>query len=776
MKNLLKYKMNYSKYLLSISILLGTQNAFALDAFEIAKVRNLSPDDMLAAAKTYTPSGKHDEFLCVNSGGQAASAIIYGVPSMRIYKYVATAAHDPATGYMHEEQTRDIVRKGRMVDSQVLTWADTHHPSFSETNGEYDGRFAFLNDKANPRIFVIDLRDFETKQVIHNPVFNSAHGGAFVTPNSEYIVEGAQYASPLDRSYKPLTQDSFNQYYRGGITFHKFDNEKGRIEPALSFTIEAPPYSQDLSDAGKGESYGFSFTNSFCSERYIGTGPDGKNPAYEAGCSARDTDYMHIVHWKKAEELIKAGKFKMINGHKVIPMEIAAKEGVLFLVPEPKSPHGNDISPDGRYIIVSGKLDTHATVFDMVKIKELIKNKDFAGADEYGVPILDMQKAMHGQVQLGLGPLHTQYGKEPGVVYTSLYLDSQVVKWDYLNKKVLDKVSINYNIGHLVSMQGDSVDPRGRYVVALNKLAIDRFETVGPLLPQNHQLVDTTSPKMKVIYDLPLPLGEPHYTVCIDANKINAWKNYPVGTDPSKMSKSENAIERGRERIQKKGNRVEVFMTVSAEGVFPKDFDITQGQEIVLHVTNTESEEGNVYKINFVGQGKLCVLAPGEYAKVRFVAGQAKDIKYVAQNIANPSYDLDSFLGLIKVKGDKNFEGQRKLALSLRQQYLNLLFERPKVKQLATGEKLHPGRVHFEEYGCAGCHVLGEEDTAPNLIGVTERRTKDWIKKFVSNPERYYKDPSIAPLVAKYGLEMPNLEVKPEHIDQIIEYLDQFKK
>ena len=45
-----------------------------------------------------------------------------------------------------------------------------------------------------------------------------------------------------------------------------------------SFTFEMPPYSQDLSDAGKGPSNGWGFTNSFCSERYVG--------GYRAGPSA----------------------------------------------------------------------------------------------------------------------------------------------------------------------------------------------------------------------------------------------------------------------------------------------------------------------------------------------------------------------------------------------------------------------------------------------------------------------------------------------------------
>lgn len=741
----------------------------------IAKNRNLKPEDLLSAAQTYTPAGKKDEFLCINSGGQAGSAILYGVPSMRIYKYVPTAAHDPASGYLHDLQTKAMVNKARRKNAPELTWADTHHPAFSETDGKYDGRYAFINDKANPRIFVIDLRDFETKQVIHNPIYMSAHGGAFATPNTEYIVEGAQYAAPSDGSYIPLTQENFNKHYRGGITFHKFDNKIGKIDAANSFTVIAPPYSQDLSDAGKGESYGFTFTNSFCSERYIGAGPDGKNPPFEAGCSSRDTDYLHVVNWKRAEELVKQGKTKLVNGHKTIPLEVAAKEGVLFLIPEPKSPHGADISPDGRYIIVSGKLDTHATVYDFKKIKKLIEDKDYSGTDEYGVPVLDLQKSIHAQVDLGLGPLHTQYGKEPGIVYTSLYLDSQVVKWDYLNKKVLDKVSVNYNIGHLVSMQGDSIEPAGKYVIALNKLAIDRFDSMGPLLPQNHQLIDTTKPKMKVIYDLPLPLGEPHYTVCIDANKLNPIKTYPVGTDPVQMKLSPVATVKGKEKVVRKGNKVEVFGTVDRNGVAPRNVQVNQGDEVFFHLTSQEQEEGKIIKFAINGMSVLGMFTPGKTSTLRFVASQKGEYTYSSEDISSPFEN--SFSGTLSVAPNASFETRRLEALNIRKKYMNELFKGPEsgVERLAQDGTQHPGGVKFEEYGCIGCHIHGNEDTAPDLTNVTVRRSKDWIRKFVSNPEAYYDDPTIAPLVKKYGLEMPNLEVDPKDLEQIIEYLDQFK-
>jgi hypothetical protein len=37
---------------------------------DIAKARGLTDDDLVAAAKTYVPSGKHDEYILFTSGGR----------------------------------------------------------------------------------------------------------------------------------------------------------------------------------------------------------------------------------------------------------------------------------------------------------------------------------------------------------------------------------------------------------------------------------------------------------------------------------------------------------------------------------------------------------------------------------------------------------------------------------------------------------------------------------------------------------------------------------
>jgi nitrous-oxide reductase len=277
-------------------------SAFSAESLQdVLKRRGLSQQDLLAAAKTYVPTGKRDEFLAFSSGGQSGQVIVYGIPSMRILKYIGVFTPEPWQGYGFDENSKAVLEAG--LDRRQGNHLGRHAPPGDLGNQwQYDGQFLFINDKANPRLAVIDLRDFETKQIVVNPIYKSEHGGAFVTPNSEYVIEAAQYATPLEnKKFYPL--EEFNEKYRGGVTYWKFDRKEGRIDPKQSFSVELPPYSQDLSDAGKGPSDGWSFTNSFCTERYVG-GIEKGRPPYEAGCSAKDTDYLHVINWKKAAELV----------------------------------------------------------------------------------------------------------------------------------------------------------------------------------------------------------------------------------------------------------------------------------------------------------------------------------------------------------------------------------------------------------------------------------------------------------------------------------------
>jgi nitrous-oxide reductase len=586
----------------------------------LIQARGLSEDDVSAALKTYVPSGKKDDYYIFSSGGQSGQVIVLGIPSMRILKYIAVFTPEPWQGWGFGEKSSEEVLAGGDRPGHVMRWGDTHHPNLSETDGDYDGQFLFIGDKANARLAVIDLRDFMTKQIVANPLLESDHGAAFVTPNTEYVIESSQYPTPLGGAYAPIEQ--YAEKYRGAITFWKFDRAKGRLLPDESFAIELPPYMQDLADAGKLVSDGWAFVNSFNTERAYGGNAEGK-PSLESGASQSDMDYLHIVDWRKAAQLVAAGRATVINGMKVLPLQVAAEEGVLFFAPEPKSPHGCDVTPDGKHIIVGGKLDTHATVFSFEKIKALAEAKDFVGKDPYGVPILDFKKSIDGQVELGLGPLHTVFDDQ-GNAYTSMFVESTIAKWSLADMKLIEKVPAQYNIGHIAAAHGDTVKPQGHWVVGMNKWAIDRFADVGPLLPQNFQLVDVSGPKMQVVYDAPIPLGEPHYTQIIAADRLKPIDHYaPVGLDPMRWEKDPHAVVGGQERIERHGKSVDVFMTQVRSHFTPDIVRVKQGDTVNLHLTNLEQARDATHGFGVSSYNVSLSVEPGKHTNASFVASRA---------------------------------------------------------------------------------------------------------------------------------------------------------
>jgi nitrous-oxide reductase len=607
------------------------------DAAQVAKERELNADDIYAALKTYTPSGKLDPYIMFSSGGQSGQVLVIGVPSMRILKVLAVFTPEPWQGYGFGGGGEQVLAGGFMPNKKPILWGDTHHPGLSETNGDYDGQFLFINDKANARVAVIDLRDFKTKQIIKAPNAVNDHGGAFVTPNTEYVIVGPQYAAPIGYEYAPLEQ--YKEKYRGIITFWKFDRSKGRIDPAQSFQIELPPYWQDLCDAGKKVSEGWVFCNSFNTEMATG-GVELGNPPFEAGTTKNDTDYLHVFNWKKAEELFKGGKAEKINGMSVIRLKTAADEGVLHFVPEPKSPHGADVTPGGEFVVVGGKLDPHVTIYSFEKIQNAIKAGGL-NKDAFGVPVIPLDKAMEAQVELGLGPLHTVYD-DKGYAYTSMFLDSAVARWTlggpYASKhpepgwKLVQKLSVHYNIGHIAAAEGDTASPDGQFVVALNKWSIDRFANIGPLLPQNFQLVDITKTgeSMKLLYDMPIGMAEPHYAQIIKADKLKPFEVYPqIGWDPATMAVDPKAITTEKEaRVERKGNNVEIWMSVVRSHFSPERITIKKGDKVTWHFTSLERQRDATHGFTLSGYNINLSIEPGMTETIEFVADQAGTYTY----------------------------------------------------------------------------------------------------------------------------------------------------
>jgi nitrous-oxide reductase len=620
----------------------------------IAESRGLSPEDAARAIKTFVAPGGRDEYMLFASGGHSGQVHVIGVPSMRLLKTIAVFTPEPWQGYgygadwsetalaagesdgdpSHTNGNGDAGNgSGSRDPKEPLRWGDSHHPALSETAGKYDGRWLYINDRAHGRIGMVDLSDFRAKQIMQVPNLQTSHGGIFATPDTQYVHISSKVpalkAWNASKGQTVTLDDHLNRYadiYRGYSTFVKVDPKSGRMILKESFQIELPPYTQDLADAGKGASDGYAFINSYNVEMATGGIQQGR-PPLEVGASQLDFDYLHIINWKKAEQVVAAGKFTELNGIRVISLETAIAEGLLHLAPEPRSPHGVDLAPKGDYISVAGKLDPHVTVYGFDLIKKAIDEKNYEGKDRYGVPILKFDAVVAGKVELGAGPLHTQYDNM-GNGYTSLYLESAVAKWTLGQPyhpadkafKLVDKVSIHYNIGHLATAQGDTMDPQGKYLVAMNKWSIDRHTNVGPLHPQNFQLIDISGEKMELLADMPIGFGEPHYAQMVKAETIKAHEIYGAGVSPATNLKSPDSIASEKDaRIVRRPGVVEVWMNVVRSHFTPDIIVAKAGDRIIVHLTNSEQTADATHGFAVPTKNVMVSLDPGETTTVEFV-------------------------------------------------------------------------------------------------------------------------------------------------------------
>jgi nitrous-oxide reductase len=548
-----------------------------------------------AADEVYVKPGAKDTHYAFLSGGHAGQVFVYGIPSGRFLNVIPVFSPNPKTGWGYDEDSLKMMGG--------FNWGDAHHPSLSQTDGKYDGRWLFINDNANARIARIDLQSFQTAEIL-GPIPNVAglHACPWIAPNSEYAFGATRFSVPIPLGkYAPV--EEYGKSYDGTIFGVKIDKTTGHMK--LGWQIHMPPIDFDLASCGKGASDGYAFFTSYNTEL--------AHNKLEVNASQHDRDFIAMVNWKLAQQSIDAGKGHPIGGVSVLePKEIP---GLVYFIPCPKSPHGVDVSPDGQYIVGSGKLAPVASVDSFDKIKEAIDQKDFEGTFQ-GIPVLKYSHVNVAEVPVGLGPLHTQFD-DKGYAYTSLFVDSAIAKWQLGTWKVVDKIPTTYNIGHLSVVGGDSMHPFGHYMLALNKMTKDRFLGTGPDYPTNAQLYDISGEKMRLLLDFP-SMGEPHYGVMIPADLIKPLKTYPLAEnkDPYATKREDQT------KVVRNGKRVDVYMTTIRSHFSPEAVDLQQGDDAYFHVTNLEQDENIAHGFSITFSNIDIEIAPGETKTVHYVASK----------------------------------------------------------------------------------------------------------------------------------------------------------
>lgn len=566
-----------------------------------------------AAQKVYVPPGEYDEFYAFMSGGYSGSVTVYGLPSGRLFKTIPVFSVDAEKGYGFSEETKPMLE----TSHGRIPWDDAHHPQLSQTEGVPDGRWLFINANNTPRIARINLKTFDTEEIIEIPNSAGNHASPFLTQGTEYVVASTRFSVPIPQADVAIS--SYKENFKGSLSFIKVDPSTGHMD--IAFQILLPGFNWDVSHAGKNKSHGWAFFSCYNSEE--------AHTMLEINSTKKDKDFVAAINWKLAEKLISEGKGKSVKAEYrqnfVAPNTLIARSekhssvmvldskdfpGLVYLLPTPKSPHGVDVDPSGEYIVAGGKLASIIPVHSFTKMLKAIEDKAFDGTIA-GIPVLKYESTIAGEVaNPGLGPLHTEFDGK-GYAYTSVYISSEIVKWKLGEWKVVDRIPSYYSIGHLMIPGGDSRKPWGKYMVALNKNSKDRYLPVGPDLPQGGQLYDISGKKMKLLLDFPL-MGEPHYAQAIPSDIIlkGMQKVLPLdkNTHPY-AAKSENDV-----KAYRHGSDVHIIMTATRTHFSPDNIEgIRVGDSVYLHVTNLEQDWDITHGFSVMGaMTSHLLLMPGE--------------------------------------------------------------------------------------------------------------------------------------------------------------------
>jgi nitrous-oxide reductase len=565
------------------------------------------------AEKVYVAPGEHDEFYAFISGGFSGQLSVYGLPSGRLFKVIPVFSQDAEKAYGYNEETKPMLN----TSHGFVPWDDAHHPDISQTNGEIDGRWVFINGNNTPRIAKVDLTTFETTEIIEIPNSAGNHSSSFVTENTEYVVAGTRFSVPIPQKDMPIKDYKGN--FKGSLTFISVDPEHGNMD--IKFQLIMPGFDYDLSHPGRGKSHGWFFFTTYNTEE--------ASTLLEVNASQNDKDFIAAVNWKKIEEYVNNGGGTMMPANyahnvydeathmatstmkkEVLTVNPLDVPGAVYLLPTPKSPHGCDVDPTGEYIVGNGKLSANLTVHSFTKMLDAIEHEKFAG-DAYGIPILNFEDVLAGVVeQPGLGPLHTEFDGK-GNAYTTFFISSEVVKWKVGTWEVIDRQPTYYSVGHLMIPGGNSQKPFGKYVVAMNKITKDRYLPTGPEVTQSAQLYDISGDKMELLLDFPT-IGEPHYAAGCPADLIKprSKKIYNLEDNMHPYAVKNEADT----KVVRDGKTVHIYMTTIRSHFAPDNIEgIRVGDKVYFHVTNLEQDYDVPHGISMIGANTSeLLIMPGQ--------------------------------------------------------------------------------------------------------------------------------------------------------------------
>ena len=518
--------------------------------------------------------GQLDTHYGLWSSGHTGDARVIGIPSGRELLRIPCFVPDALIGWGLTNESKAVM--GTKADGSLeYTVADTHHIHASYKDGIYDGKYAWINDKINARLARFRLDYMICDKITKIPNIQGFHG---IFPDKR---------DPVDPAINYTTRVFCGQEFHVPMPNKGKDLEDPTKYHCLFTCVDAETMDvrwQARID-GNCDLVATSFDGKLAASNQYNT----ENGVHFAEMMSAERDACLFFNIARIEQAIKDGKATTIGDSKVPVVDCTVeankdpKTALSVRVSVPKNPHGVNATPDGKYFICSGKLSPTATVIELQKVLDWFDGK-----------LDDIEKAIVAEPEIGLGPLHTTFDGR-GNAYTTLFLDSQVVKWniDTAIKKhagdkalnpVVDRLDVMYQPGHINATQAETIEADGVWMAVGNKFSKDRFLPVGPMHPENDQLVDITGDKMILAHDNAVR-PEPHDFVIFKRDWIHTKQVYALDDSPIAVKDPKST------GVTREGKKVTVRMASIAPTYYPIEFNVKVGDEVTLILTNLDKVE-----------------------------------------------------------------------------------------------------------------------------------------------------------------------------------------